>query len=109
MTLLMAGWVGASGYVHAIEASADNALVLDANCFQNRLHNVRTAFTAIGSRAGTVSFSGESLAASSGIVREVPMVTADQFCKDRQITRIDLLKIEWKDLRWVSCRVPVSF
>ena len=94
MTLLMAGWVGESGHVYAIEASADNALVLDANCFQNRLHNVSTAFTAIGSQAGTVSFGGESLAASSGIVREVPMVTADQFCIDRRITRIDLLKID---------------
>ena len=94
MTLLMAGWVGASGHVHAIEASADNALVLDANCFQNKLFNVTTTFTAIGSQPGTVSFGGESLAAASGIVREVPMITADHHCVQHGISSVGLLKID---------------
>jgi len=94
MTILMAGWVGDHGHVHAVEASADNALVLDANCFQNRLQNVTTSFTAIGSHAGTVSFGGESLAAASGIVREVPMVMADQLCSEQGISKVDVLKID---------------
>ena len=94
MTLLMSGWAGIAGYVYAIEASADNAMVLDANCFQNKLANVSTAFLAIGKQAGTVRFGGESLAAASGVVREIPMVTADQFCSDQGIDHIDLLKID---------------
>ncbi|QDV43155.1 hypothetical protein Enr13x_30090 [Stieleria neptunia] len=94
MTILMADCVGTDGHVFAVEASADNAFVLDANCFQNRLSNVSTWFTAIGRTAGTARFGGESLAASSGIVREVPMVTADQFCDSNAGDRIDVLKID---------------
>ena len=94
MTLMLSDWVGPEGHVYAIEASADNALVLDANCFRNQVSNVTTEFTAMGATAGTVRFGGESLAASSGIVREVPMVTADQFCDQNELNKIDVLKID---------------
>lgn len=94
MTLLMSGWVGDEGMIHAIEASADNALVLDANCFCNQLRNVSTDFVAIGAKPGTVRFGGESLAAQSGVIREVPMTTLDAFCSTRGIGRVDVLKID---------------
>lgn len=94
VTLLLSGWVGDSGDVHAIEAEPSNALTLAANCFCNHLNNVKISNVAIGKSEGVVQFGGESLAAASGIVREIAMVTADQFCHRENTGKIDLLKID---------------
>jgi len=94
MTLLISHLVGEHGEVHAIEASADNALVLEANLFRNSISNVRVEFVAMGATPGTARFGGESLAAASGVVREIAMTTLDSYCKSNACQKIDLLKID---------------
>ncbi|MBL8816811.1 MAG: FkbM family methyltransferase [Planctomyces sp.] len=94
MTLLLSGWTGESGVVHAVEASAENAVVLNANCFCNDVKNVVTTFSAAGKACGEVQFGGESLAASMGVIRRVPMITLDSYCEQKSVKKIDLLKID---------------
>jgi FkbM family methyltransferase len=94
MTLLLSEWTGESGAVHAVEASAENAVVLNANCFCNKVQNVVTTFAAAGNACGEVQFGGESLAARMGVIRRVPMITLDSYCQEHSIAKVDLLKID---------------
>ncbi|GAB5442267.1 MAG: hypothetical protein Fues2KO_26160 [Fuerstiella sp.] len=94
MTLLLSRCAGPEGHVLAIEASADNVLVLEANCFRNRVSNVSTHFLACGANDGLAQFGGESLAAASGTRRTVKMQTVDNFCAEQNLQHVDLLKVD---------------
>ncbi len=87
----LARWLGKSGQVHAFEANAENALVLQANAGLNHLQNCQCVYAAVGAAAGEVTVDGETVAGGG---RTVPVVALDQYCQERGISRVDLLKID---------------
>jgi FkbM family methyltransferase len=93
-SVLLARWAGTGGHVYALEASPENALVLNANIAVNRLTNCTGIHTAVGATTGTVPLAGETVTGPAGSARKVPMTTLDAFCSSKGLSRVDLVKID---------------
>ncbi|MDC0948993.1 FkbM family methyltransferase, partial [Gammaproteobacteria bacterium] len=92
-TMLMAK-LAAQGEVHAFEANPQNAMVLFANVALNRLTHCSANSTAVGAESGMTEISGEMLG-DHGLERwTVPMISIDDYCRDHQIDRVDVIKID---------------
>lgn len=87
-------WVGPTGRVHSFEANPFNALVLQANCGLNRTTNIDVVHSAVGSRVDVITIAGESVDGAGGQPQAVPMIPLDDFCAERQIHRVQLLKVD---------------
>jgi precorrin-6B methylase 2 len=79
-TLLASGLVGPRGSVHSFEPEPRAFRVLEENVSLNRLTNVSLTRCAV--------------AAASEPAQPVPRVSLDDYVRDRQIDRVDLIKID---------------
>ena len=93
-SVLFARWAGQHGHVHAFEASAPNALVLDANVALNQLHNCTCTYAAVSNKPGRVRMNGEAVSGHATAGRYVPQVTLDDYCAAAEIEHVNLLKID---------------
>jgi FkbM family methyltransferase len=93
-TVLLARWTGASGHVYALEANAGNTLVLDANLGANKLVNCTGLHTAVGAANGWIRVADETVDEGDPLARRVPIIALDEFCRERNLRRVDLLKID---------------
>ena len=80
--------------MHAFEANAANALVLDANVARNDLRNCTCTLAAVSRCSGATRMAGEAVATANGHGREVAQVSLDDYCQFRGLTRVGLLKID---------------
>ncbi|HEY3964471.1 MAG TPA: FkbM family methyltransferase [Planctomycetaceae bacterium] len=93
-SVLFARWAGPRGHIHAFEASAPNALVLDANVALNRLTNCTCTYAAVSNEPGQIQMNGEAVSGHPTGGPYVPQVTLDDYCTTVGIEHVDLLKID---------------
>jgi precorrin-6B methylase 2 len=79
-TLLASGLVGSRGSVHSFEPEPRAFRILEENVSLNRLTNVSLTQCAV--------------AAASEPAQSVPRLSLDDYVRDRQIDRVDLIKID---------------
>jgi FkbM family methyltransferase len=94
-TVPMAIWGGKDCSVHAIEANAENALLLCANVGLNRLTNCIVTNAAAGVAHGSIFVTGETVS-DAGKGRRTSSISLDSYCDDYGIDcgRIGYLKID---------------
>ena len=101
VTTLILSQVVRSGTVFAVEAGRQNYALLSENVEGNGCSNVEPIFAAVSSRSGTLEFSENT--AFGGVVEglrlgssrySVESVTIDDLVEDRDLERVDLLKID---------------
>lgn len=105
--------------VHAFEASPSTFQQLKVNVEKNGLDNVTLTNAAVFSDAGFVTFQAPQNASVFGriysplnsrgryndaIQLSVPSLTIDQYCYDRKIEQIELLKIDVEGAEWQVLR-----
>jgi FkbM family methyltransferase len=113
-TLFVAQLVGVTGHVHVFEptGSTFRRLTENINQFNDPARTIRLNRCAVGDHVGRAtiheyppgysgwnSLSPHGMLAGEKIVmpsasEEVPLVTLDQYCTERSIIRIDLLKVD---------------
>jgi len=99
-TLLAAKLVGSKGRVYAFEPEPKNHELLSKNVKENGYQNVSVIKKCVSSRCGLVDFfiskdSGtHSTKIATGKKTISESVTLDKFCRDRKISKIDLIKID---------------
>src|SRR5439155_7985445 len=99
-TVLFASRVGPTGQVHAFEPHAGLFEVLRENVEQNRLSQIVINHTAIGRRSGTAQFhpagdpTASSILPSDTPAVDVPLVSLDDYARQRGLTRVDAIKID---------------
>ena len=103
-TTIMASRTGGGGHVHAFEPGVRPYAMLCANIALNGFSNVIANRLAIGDACGKASFhvNAESSLSSLGITgrgdvvgeEEVDITTMDEYCRGRQISALDFLKID---------------
>ena len=100
--IVLAGWVGDQGRVYSIEATPRIAEALILAKEANHLKNVVVSNLAIGNKNETVKIADEfgyvgntihSVIESKGNTFKVPGLTLDDFFRDQQISKVDLLKV----------------
>ncbi len=102
-TVLMAG-LAPQGQVHAFEPLPTNAALLHASITMNGFDNVTLNCAAVGDKAGEVAFTQASDSAYSSMhdtgrkpvarTLSVPMITLDDYCSDKGVGVVDLLKCD---------------
>jgi FkbM family methyltransferase len=99
-TLLFASSVGPTGQVHAFEPHAGLFEVLRENVQRNGLRQVVINHAAIGRRSGTVQFHPAKDPTASSILPsntpgvEVPLISLDDYARQRGLTGLDAIKID---------------
>jgi FkbM family methyltransferase len=101
--------------VHAFEASPSTFQRLETNITKNKINNVNAVNAAVFDSAGSVTFQAPRNASVFGriyspsnsraryndvIEVSVPSLTIDQYCCDRKIEQIELLKIDVEGAEW---------
>lgn len=86
--------VGPGGSVHAFEANAANALVLQANVTLNGCPWARTHHKAVAAEATTLLLGGEVVGRAGADAIRVDAVDLDSYAAAEGIDAVDLLKID---------------
>lgn len=98
-TVLFQRLVGEAGMVFAVEAHPKTASFLGLLCRKNGYKNVTVSQTAIGGSNGSVYIEDRNNHAANSIKEyqkdgiQVPMMTFDQFIREKNIKRINYMKI----------------
>lgn len=101
-TLVAAHKMGPGGQVHAFEPGDKRRRLLELNVRENDLRGVTINSVAVGSHSGKATFM-EGPARNLGTSRvvegagagpSVTLVSLDQYCRERGVTRIDGMKID---------------
>ena len=103
-TLITADLVGQEGMVYAFEPCPRNIRILESNVRQNHFGNISVETTALGERSETMHmyFPDDVQFGAGGFFKDrrylvrqkVQVTTLDDFIKQRDITRIDFLKMD---------------
>ena len=100
--IVLSDWVGDQGHVYAIEATPRIAEALKFAKDVNHLKNVSISNIAISDKNGPVDIADESgyvgntinsVVESQGHTFKVPGMTLDDFFRNQQISKVDLLKV----------------
>ncbi|PYQ64426.1 MAG: hypothetical protein DMF53_07415 [Acidobacteria bacterium] len=102
-TLLLADRVGPTGHVHAFEPDPLSCEILKSRAAGRS--NIEINQTAVGDHAGTITLYTNrsnradnrvhpSLGAETAEAVDVPLTTLDEYCIDRNIERIDAVKMD---------------
>jgi FkbM family methyltransferase len=88
--------------IHAFEPSLSTFAALSANIKLNKVEHIRHHQLAVSNTIGEIEFNADTasranasvaIAGATNAIR-VPATTLDKYCKDNNITQIDLLKVD---------------